>query len=100
MRITKLGAENQIIQDMNNLLAEQIIQDMNNLLAESRWRKRKAVEESKKPLKKAESRWRRFLGNWKAVEEIGKPLKKIFSDFSEIGNLLKKIKFWARKIES
>ncbi len=46
---------------------------------ESRWRKRKAVEESRKPLKKAESRWRNrnaveedflgFLGNRKAVEE-------------------------------
>jgi hypothetical protein len=31
----KLGAENQIIQDMNNLLAEQNIQDMSILLAES-----------------------------------------------------------------
>jgi hypothetical protein len=30
---------------MNNLLAEQIIQDMNNLLAESHQRKRKAIEE-------------------------------------------------------
>ncbi len=37
---------------MNNLLAEQIIQDMNNLLAESYWRNRKAVEEIGKPLKK------------------------------------------------
>jgi hypothetical protein len=34
----------------------------------------------------------------KAVEEIGKPLKKIFSDFSEIGKLLKKIEFCVRKI--
>ncbi len=59
---------------MNNLLAEQIIQDMNNLLAESRWKKRKAVE------------------------EIGKPLKKIFLDFTEIGKPLKKIEFWVRKI--
>ncbi len=82
---------------MNNLLAEQIIQDMNNLLAESHWRNRKAVEiigkplkkifsdflEIRKPLKKIKfwaSRWR----NRKAVEEIGKPLKKIFSDFLEI----------------
>jgi hypothetical protein len=87
------GEWRQIIQDMNNLLAEQIIQDMNNLLKESHWRNRKAVEEigkplknifsdffeSGKPLKKAESRWRnrkaveedflKFLGNWKAVEE-------------------------------
>jgi hypothetical protein len=31
---------------MNNLLADQIIQDMNNLLAESRYRKQKGVEES------------------------------------------------------
>jgi hypothetical protein len=29
----------------------------------------------------------------KAVEEVGKPLKKIFSDFSEIGKPLKKIEF-------
>ncbi len=28
--------------------------------SESRWRKRKAVEESRKPLKKLESHWRRF----------------------------------------
>ncbi len=41
----------------------------------------------------AESCWR----NRKAVEEIGKPLKKIFLDFSEIGKLLKKIEFWAKK---
>jgi hypothetical protein len=40
-----------------------------------------------KPLKKAESRRRKR----KAVEEIGKPLKKIFLDFSEIGMPLKKI---------
>jgi hypothetical protein len=46
-----------------------------------------------KPLKKSESRQRRFLRNRKAVEEIGKPLKKIFSDFLEIGKPLKKIKF-------
>jgi hypothetical protein len=32
----KTRSGKQIIQDMNNLLAEQIIQDMNNLLAESR----------------------------------------------------------------
>ncbi len=47
-----------------------------------------------KPLKKAESRRRKR----KAVEEIGKLLKKIFSSFSEIGNLLKKIEFCVRKI--
>jgi hypothetical protein len=34
----------------------------------------------------------------KAVEEIGKPLKKIFADFLEMGKPLKKIEFWARKI--
>ena len=39
---------------------------------ESRWRKRKAIEESGKPMKKAESRWRKQ----KAVEESGKPLRK------------------------
>ncbi len=68
---------------MNNLLAEQIIQDMNKLLAESRWRKQKAVEEIGKLLKKiswkTESQWRNriaveedflgFLGNRKAIEE-------------------------------
>ena len=59
----------QLIQDMNNLLAEQIIQDMSNLLAESRY------------------------GKQKGVEEIRKPLKKIFLDFSEIGKPLKKIEF-------
>jgi hypothetical protein len=81
---------------------------MNNLLAESRWRKGKAVEEIRKPLKKifsdfseigkplkkAESCWRKQ----KAVEEIGKPLKKIFSNFSEIRKPLKKIEFCVRKI--
>jgi hypothetical protein len=60
---------------MNNLLAEQIIQDMNNLLAErrqgkplrkaeSRYRKQKAITESRKALRKG-------------VEEIGKPLRKM-----------------------
>jgi hypothetical protein len=44
---------------MNNLLVEQIIQDMNNLLAESRWRNRKSVEED----------FLGFLGNRKAIEE-------------------------------
>jgi hypothetical protein len=34
----------------------------------------------------------------KAIEEIGKPLKKIFLDFSEIGKPLKKIEFCVRKI--
>jgi hypothetical protein len=34
----------------------------------------------------------------KAVEEIGKQLKKIFLDFSEIGKPLKKIEFCVRKI--
>ncbi len=74
------GEWQQIIQDMNNLLAEQIIQDMNNLLEESRWRNQKAAEEIGKPLKKLESHWRKQ----NAVEEIRKPLKKIFLDFSEI----------------
>ncbi len=82
------GEWRQIIQDMNNLLAEQIIQDMNNFSrgkplkkSESRWRywkaveedflgflwKRKAVEESEKPLKKSESHWRRFSWiSWKS----------------------------------
>jgi hypothetical protein len=32
---------------MNNLLAEQIIQDMNNLLAECHYGKQKGVEESR-----------------------------------------------------
>ncbi len=41
-----------------------------------------------KPLKKAESRFRKR----KAIEEIGKPLKKIYSDFSEMRKPLKKIK--------
>ncbi len=50
------GAENQIIQDMNNLSAEQIIQDMNNFLAERRYGKQKAVTESRKALKKLDSR--------------------------------------------
>jgi hypothetical protein len=68
---------------MNNLLAEQIIQDMNNLLAERHYGKQKAVTESRKPLKKI------FLD----FLEIGKPLKKIFLDFSEIGKPLKKIEF-------
>jgi hypothetical protein len=40
-----------------------------------------------KPLKKSESRFRKR----KAVEEIGKPLKKIFLDFSEMRKPLKKI---------
>ncbi len=44
----------------------------------------------------AESRWRKR----KAVEEISKPLKKIFLDFLETGKPLKKIEFWARKIGS
>jgi hypothetical protein len=34
----------------------------------------------------------------KAVEEIGKLLKKIFLDFSEIEKPLKKIEFCVRKI--
>jgi hypothetical protein len=34
----------------------------------------------------------------KAIDEIGKPLKKIFLDFSEIGKPLKKIEFCVRKI--
>jgi hypothetical protein len=46
-----------------------------------------------KLLKSAESRWRKR----KAVEEIGKPLKKIFLDFLEIGKPLKKIEFCVRK---
>ncbi len=46
-----LGAENQIIQDTNNLSAEQTIQDMNNLLAERRYGKQKANTESRKVLK-------------------------------------------------
>jgi hypothetical protein len=41
-----------------------------------------------KPLQKAESRYRKR----KAVEEIGKPLKKIFLDFSEMRKPLKQIK--------
>jgi hypothetical protein len=41
-----------------------------------------------KPLKKSESRFRRR----KAVEEIGKPLKKNFLDFSEMRKPLKKTK--------
>jgi hypothetical protein len=35
----------------------------------------------------------------KAVEETGKPLKKIFWDFLEIGKPLKKTEFCVRKIE-
>jgi hypothetical protein len=52
---------------MNNLLAEQIIQDMNNLLAESRYGKQKGVEE---PVMESRKALR------KAVEEIRKPLWK------------------------
>ncbi len=73
----------QIIQDMNNLLAEQIIQDMNNLLAERRWgnqkaeslyEKKKAITESRKQLRKAERRWGKPLQ--KAERRWGKPLQK------------------------
>ena len=48
----------------------------------------------RKPLRKVEMRQRKR----KAVEEIGKPLKKIFLDFSEIRKPLKKIEFCVRKI--
>ncbi len=73
-----------------NWLAEQIIQDMNSLLAESHRRKRKAIEEIGKPLKKI---FLDFLEIGKPLKKIGKLLKKIFLDFSEIGKPLKKIKF-------
>jgi hypothetical protein len=43
--------------------------------AESHWRKQKAIEESGKPLKKEESLWRKQ----KAIEERGKLLKKVES---------------------
>jgi hypothetical protein len=67
---------------MNNLLAEQIIQDMNNLLAErcqgkplwkaeSHYRKQKAVTESKKALRKAIEE----IG--KSLTKLGKPLRKM-----------------------
>jgi hypothetical protein len=45
------------------------------------------LKKNGKPLKKLESRFRK----WKAVEEIRKPLKEIFSDFSEMRKPLKKI---------
>ncbi len=48
----------------------------------------KAVTESKKMRQRKR----------KAVEEIRKPFKKIFLDFSEFEKPLKKIKFWRRKI--
>ncbi len=50
---------------------------------------RKLLRKIRKPLRKLEMRQRKR----KAIEEIGKPLKKIFSDFLEVGKLLKKIKF-------
>ncbi len=46
------------------------------------------MKKIRKPLKKTESRFRKR----KAVEEIGKPLKKISSDFLEMRKPLKKIK--------
>ncbi len=49
----------------------------------------KKVSWKAKPLKKSESRFRKR----EAVEELGKLLKKIFSDFSEMRKPLKKIKF-------
>jgi hypothetical protein len=53
----------------------------------------KPLRKIRKPLRKVEMHQRKR----KAVEEIGKLLKKIFSDFSEIGKPLKKIEFCVRK---
>jgi hypothetical protein len=60
---------------MNNLLAEQIIQDMNNLLAESHYGKQKGIEESRYGKQKGieESHW----GNQEAVTESRKALRKM-----------------------
>jgi hypothetical protein len=55
---------------MNHLLVEQIIQDMNNLLAESRWGNQKAVMESRKAFRKAVEEIRKPL--WKAERHWGK----------------------------
>jgi hypothetical protein len=54
----------------------------------------KPLRKIRKLLWKVEMRQRKR----KAVEEIGKLLKKIFSDFSEIRKPLKKIEFCVRKI--
>ncbi len=86
------GEWQQIIQDMNNLLAEQIIQDMNNLLGESCSGNQKAIMESRKPLRKAVEEIRKPL--WKAESCYGKPLRKLESRWQNLESRWGKWQFW------
>jgi hypothetical protein len=60
---------------MNSMLVEQIIQDMNHLLAESHYGKQKGIEEIRYGNQKGVEE--SCCGKQKAIEEIGKPLTKL-----------------------